>query len=177
MVNPPQDRNEKGGRWTQKNLKELFFRPSVNAAEYREFPASFHRSAPLEGLKRLSLHAEGCPGRCERKEGGKPFPVHGVSDGLRRFFLRGLSRRIAVSSPVPNRKLRTPDKEVRSFSRKRMSPGQFLRRRRSRAESPRRPRDAVAGSGTEVNARVLMLPLPPWDRMSSRVLSAVTSNV
>ncbi|KXT49214.1 hypothetical protein HMPREF3038_02315 [Akkermansia sp. KLE1797] len=64
MVNPPQDRNEKGDRWTQKNLKELFFRFSVNATEHREFPASFHRSAPLEGLERLSLRAEGYPGRC-----------------------------------------------------------------------------------------------------------------
>jgi hypothetical protein len=64
MVNPLRDRNEKGDRWTQKNLKELFFRLFVNAAEHREFPALFHRFAPLVGLNRLFLCARACPGRC-----------------------------------------------------------------------------------------------------------------
>lgn len=61
MVNTQQDRNEKGGRWTQK-LRELFFRLSVKAAGYREFPVLFYRSVPLLELGRLFLHAEGCGG-------------------------------------------------------------------------------------------------------------------
>jgi hypothetical protein len=52
----------KKGAAGRKKLRELFFRLSVKAAGYREFPVLFYRSVPLLELGRLFLHAEGCGG-------------------------------------------------------------------------------------------------------------------